>query len=113
MTELPRDIQDLHLAPVALAVEARIAELATLTDAALVRRVALESDLPDWSYEMRTEALVRCVGHLIDLHGWRLAWDDRGIRMLHHGHSLVLGIPDNVRRYAATATGETAAPAAT
>jgi len=62
MTELPHDIADLYLAPVALEVDARITELATLTDEKLAVQVAIESDEPDWSVDLRKVALLRTWG---------------------------------------------------
>lgn len=99
MNELPHDIADLYLAPVALQIESRLAELAELDDKKLALQIALESDEPDWSRDVRAEALLRTVGHLVDLHGWSLSWDERGVRLSHGKHSLVLGVPVNVRRY--------------
>lgn len=99
MTELPRDIGDLYLAPVALALQARIDELADLSDKDLSWRVALESDEPDWTADTRRTALLRTVAHLLDLHGWELTWEERGIRAAHGGHALVLGVPTSFRRY--------------
>lgn len=29
----------------------------------------------------------------IDLHGWTVDWDPRGLRLTHSRHTLVLGIP--------------------
>ena len=104
MTQLPHDIADLYLAPTALAVEARITDLGKLADEKLALQVAMESDEPDWSVDLRTNALLRTVGHLIDLRGWSLSWDDRGIRLSHGKHSLVLGVPANFRRYVEGAT---------
>lgn len=99
MTELPHDVADLYLAPVALQVDARLAELADLTDDKLASRIALDSDQPDWTLELRKEAVLRVVGHLIDLHGWALSWDDRGVRLSHGKHSVVLGTAANVGRF--------------
>jgi hypothetical protein len=99
MTELPHDIADLYLAPVALGVDARIAEMGALTDEKLRVRVAIESDEPDWSADLRKDALLRAVSHLVDLHGWSLSLDERGIRLAHGKHSFVLGAPTNFGRY--------------
>ncbi len=100
MTELPRDITDLYLAPVMLALDARIAELATLGVERLPLQVALGSDAADTTSEVRRDALLRTVSHLVEMHGWVLAWDDaRGIRVTHDKHSLTLGIPDSFRHY--------------
>ena len=99
MSELPHDIADLYLAPVALGLDARIAEMGALTDEKLRVQVAIESDEPDWSADMRKDALLRAVSHLVDLHGWSLSLDERGIRLAHGKHSFVLGAPANFGRY--------------
>jgi hypothetical protein len=99
MTTLPHDLQDLYLAPVALAIDARIAELGRLDDHALALAIALESDVADWTRELREEAVLRTVSHVTDLHGWTVGWDPRGIRLAHEGHSFVLGVPANVVAY--------------
>jgi hypothetical protein len=93
MTTRPHDISDLYLAPVALAVDARLEELGRLDKNALAYEVAVESDLPDVTRRVREEALIRTVTHLIDCHDWELSWDPRGLRLAHDGHSFVLGIP--------------------
>jgi hypothetical protein len=84
---------DLYLAPVVLGVDARIEELGRLDKDRLVYEVALESDEPDFSRDMREEALIRTVTHLIDSHGWEFSWDPRGLRLTHDAHTFVLGIP--------------------
>jgi hypothetical protein len=99
MTERPHDIADLYLAPVVLNLDANIDELAALSDADLAFRVALVSDEPDWTGELRRDAILRAVEHLVEMHGWTLAWDDRGIRASHGRHSLVLGVPASFHRY--------------
>ncbi len=99
MTTLPHDITDLYLAPVVLAVDARIAELGQLDKKDLVYQVALESDTPDFTRQMREDALIRTIIHLIDTHDWEFGWDPRGLRMVHGAHTLVLGIPATFREY--------------
>jgi len=93
MATRPHDIADLYLAPVALAVDARIEELGRLDKEALVYEVGLESDTPDFTRAMREDALIRTVTHLIDLHAWEFSWDPRGLRLTHDEHTFVLGIP--------------------
>jgi hypothetical protein len=93
MPARPHDITDLYLAPVALAVDARITELGRLDKEQLAYEVALESDSPDFTSEMRKEALIRTVTHLIDTHDWEVRWDPRGLRLSHDTHTFVLGIP--------------------
>jgi hypothetical protein len=100
MTELPHDLADLYLAPVVLKLDARIDELAALDDERFAMQVATQSDEPDWTAETRRSAVLRAVAYLVDLHGWTLAWDARGIRVAHGAHSVVLGVPASFHRYA-------------
>jgi hypothetical protein len=93
MATRPHDISDLYLAPVVLAVDARIEELGRLDKDRLANEVALESDFPAWTRGMREEALIRTVTHLIDSHDWEFSWDPRGLRLTHEAHTFVLGIP--------------------
>ena len=93
MATRPHDITDLYLAPVVLAVDARIEELGRLDKSGLAYEVALESDAPDFTRRMREEALIRTVTHLIDSHDWEFSWDPRGLRLAHDAHTFVLGIP--------------------
>ena len=93
MASRPHDITDLYLAPVALAVDARIEELGHLDKNRLAYEVAIESDSPAFTRRMREEALIRTITHLTDRHDWRMSWDPRGLRLIHDGHTFVLGIP--------------------
>jgi hypothetical protein len=93
MATRPHDVSDLYLAPVVLAIDAKIEELAQLDAGQLGYQVALESDTPDVTRRMREDALIRTIEHLIDTHNWALSWDPRGLRLSHDGHALVLGIP--------------------
>ena len=99
MATIPHDMTDLYLAPVVLAVDARIEELGQLDQAGLAYEVALESDSPDFTRRMREEALIRAITHLIDCHGWEFRWDPRGLRLTHDAHTFVLGIPALFREY--------------
>ena len=58
MPNLPHDVSDLYLAPVVLAIDAKLDDLATLEPRPLAQRVAVESNLPDWSREDRERALL-------------------------------------------------------
>jgi hypothetical protein len=89
----------LYLAPLALAVDARIEELGHLDRGGLAYEVAVESDLPDLTRRFREEALIRAVTHLVDRHDWEFSWDPRGLRLTHDEHSLVLGIPAVFLKY--------------
>jgi hypothetical protein len=93
MADRPHDVTDLYLAPVLLAVDARIEQLGKLDKDGLAYDVALASDSPDVTRHMREEALIRTITHLIDTHHWECSWDPRGFRMTHDAHSFVLGIP--------------------
>ncbi len=93
MAARPHDVTDLYLAPVVLAVDARIEELGRLNKEQLAYEVALESDSPDFSRRMRQDALIRTVTHLVDCHGWEFGWDPRGLRLRHDAHTFVLGVP--------------------
>ena len=93
MATRPHDVTDLYLAPVALAVDARIEELGQLDKDELVYEVALDADSPDFTRRMREDGLIRTVTHLIDDHGWEVSWDPRGLRLTHDAHTFVLGAP--------------------
>jgi hypothetical protein len=99
VAHLPHDLQDLYLAPVALAVDSRLEELAQLNGDELAKHVALTSDRPDWSRELRTDALLTAVGHMLDLHEWVLAWDARGLRVEHDEHHFTLGVPPTFAQF--------------
>jgi len=99
MATRPHDIADLYLAPVSLAVDARIEDLARLDRDGLAYEVALESDSPDFTREMREEGLIRTITHLIDTHDWAFSWDARGLRATHDARTFVLGIPAVFRDY--------------
>jgi hypothetical protein len=89
----PHDVTDLYLAPVVLAVDARIEELGQLGKDGLAYEVALDSDSPDFTRRIREDGLIRTVTHMIDCHGWEFSWDPRGLRLTHDAHTFVLGIP--------------------
>jgi hypothetical protein len=99
MARTPHDIPDLYLAPVVLAVDARLAELCLLDAKELAVRVTMEANLPDHTLVFREAALLATVGYLIDTHGWSLTWDARGIRLARGLHSVVLGVPPTFRQY--------------
>jgi hypothetical protein len=99
MAERPHDVTDLYLAPVLLAVDARIEKLGKLDKDDLAYEVALESDIPDITRRMREEGLIATITHLTETHHWEFSWDPRGLRMTHGQHSFVLGIPTVFRDY--------------
>jgi hypothetical protein len=93
MSDRPHDVTDLYLAPVLLAVDARIEELGKLDKGGLAYEVALESDLPGVTRQMRQEALIRAITHMTETHHWAFSWDPRGLRLTHDAHTFVLGLP--------------------
>jgi hypothetical protein len=99
MPTLPHDISDLHLAPVLLALDARIDELGQLDVEQLTWRVALATNGHGWTREERDAELLEAIGHLIDCHDWTLSWDPRGLRLTHGDNSLVLGVPATFAEY--------------
>jgi hypothetical protein len=99
MATRPHDITDLYLAPVALEVDARIEELGRLDKDRLDYEVALESDTPDFTPDMRKDGLIRTITHLIDTHNWTFSWDPRGLRLTHGEHTFVLGVPPVFTEY--------------
>jgi hypothetical protein len=101
VTTAPHDVSDLYLAPLLLALDARLEELGQLDSEDLSRQVALVSDQPDWTRELRESGLLRAVQHFIDCHHWELSWDPRGLRVAHASRHLVLGLPANLVEYLA------------
>lgn len=99
MAAFLHDVTDLHLAPVLLALDARISELALLDGDELVQRVATESDRPNQSADMRRAGLLESVQHFVDMGGWKLAWDPRGMRVKHGRQHVVLGVPPTFQEY--------------
>lgn len=95
----PRGIADLHLAPVAIAYERRIQELAKLNVHKLADRVEIESNRIGLTPKQRQEDLLDAVGRCIDRHGWQTSWDIRGIRLTHGPYSVVLGVPATFNAY--------------
>jgi hypothetical protein len=93
MATRPHDASDLYLAPVMLAVDAKIEELGKLDKSQLAYEVVLETNSLDITRSMREEALIRTITHLIEPHHWEFSWDPRGLRMTHHEHTFVLGVP--------------------
>ena len=99
MPTAPHDLVDLFLAPVALEVDKNINDLGKLDVRGLALRVALESDRPDHTREQRESGLITTITHLVDLRGWQVTWDARGIRLSHAGHTLVLGVPKTFEQF--------------
>jgi hypothetical protein len=99
MATLPHDITDLHLAPLLLSLDRRLEEMGSLTSAELRSQVAVISDQPDWTRELRSAALLVAVGRFLDGHGWTLAHHPRGLQVSHDERCVVLGVPANFEEY--------------
>jgi len=99
MTTVPHGVSDLYMAPVVIAIDARIEQLGKLDLAQLEERVALDSNRPDWSREDRVRGLLESIRHLIDCHRWLLSWNNRGVRLTHGDYSIVLGVPETFFEY--------------
>lgn len=95
----PHDATDLYLAPVTLAVDARLEELAVLSPDELAAEISLTTNLDPRGALERERAVVTTATHPLDLHGWQASLSPRGIRLSHGDHSLVLGLPSNVWEY--------------
>lgn len=91
----PHDRSDLFLAPVALAVDARLGELGQLSLDELNLRVGLAANVDTRFAAERVRGLLHTITHLIEMHEWDAAWDDRGLRVFHGDHTLTLGCPAN------------------
>lgn len=101
MAQRPHDMVDLYLAPVALSVDAALAELADLSDEELAGAVALRTNTEPHTPEERQRAMLEAVTHLVELHGWTAGWADRGLELSHEDHRLVLGVSASVRGFLA------------
>lgn len=96
---LPHNVSDVLLAPVVLHVDARLSEYASMTSEQLRIEIGLSSDKPDRTRSQREAALLTAIAHNQELHGWTAVLDDRGIRLSHADHTLVLGLSASVRDF--------------
>ena len=106
MADRPHDVTDLYLAPVLLAVDAKIEELGKLDKEQLTYEIALESNAADITRHMREGGLIRTLTYLIDTHHWTFSWDPRGLRMTHDSHTFVLGVPPVFLDYLGSASDD-------
>lgn len=95
---LPTDLTDLTLAPVALALSRRLAEVGALVPGELFRAIAASTDhepVPG----RRGELLIQMLRRDVDVREWKLDWSPSGLRMSHHDHELVLGASPFLRDF--------------
>jgi hypothetical protein len=95
----PHDRADLFMAPVLLDVDERINQLAQLDAQGLANRVLVHVNREVASKAERREALMATLMDGLSLHGWRAKWHERGLRLSHGGHSVVLGLGPVLRSY--------------
>jgi hypothetical protein len=98
----PHDPTDLMLSPVALAIDERIEEFASMDSTELDKRIVWETNMEARTAEEAGRALVASLTYLLDTHGWEVSWDARGVRLHHDNNHVVLGVPDNLMDYVAT-----------
>jgi hypothetical protein len=99
MSAKPRDLKDLFLAPVALAVEENLSRLSELSKADIILRIGLETDMRLDTPEAREDALLKSATHLVDMHGWSAKLTDRGVQLSNDNHFLTLGLGPNLSRF--------------
>jgi hypothetical protein len=99
MARAPHDLADLRLAPVALALDEQIEAYSGLDAAELLRRVSLETNREPRTADERRSCLIESVTRFIDLHGWEVSWDPRGLEIRHGDHRLVLGVSEDLRSF--------------
>lgn len=99
---LPHDVTDLQLAPVALALDQELELLGRLDGEQLLNHLLIAADRSpgDAKDQAEREAmLVSVLTQFVDLHGWEVSCDPRGLRLTHRDHRIVLGVPDSVREF--------------
>ena len=95
----PRDRTDLYLAPTLLALEERLEQLAPLNPGALAFEIILVTNEEPRDRAERAAMVLEVLGTGLDLHGWSLSLEPRGLRVDHAGRGVVLGLPTNIRDY--------------
>ena len=99
MQQMPHDVTDLVLAPVALQIDERLDRLGALDTDELLFLLALETDRDAHTLDQRRSLLLETLGRDVDTRGWELDWDPRGLRLRHEGRGLVLGLPPKVKAF--------------
>ena len=98
-TRAPRDRIDLYLAPVALALDSWLDTWGDLPEADLNGRISLATNDEPRTAPERQLAVTNSIAHEIELHGWEVHLVPRGVRLHHGANELVLGLPENLKRY--------------
>jgi hypothetical protein len=99
VTTRPHDLTDLHLAPVAITLDSRLNDLCATPSDQLAGLVELRTTQRPESHDERRDAMLKTITHAMDTRGWTASWHERGLAISHAQHSLVLGIPANIKAY--------------
>lgn len=99
MPTFPHDVTDLALAPVVLAVDTQLESFSAMDQEEIAMRIALETNRQPRNLGQRRDALMETVLRFIDMHGWQVAWSDRGLRLMNDLHTVTLGLPASLRTY--------------
>lgn len=97
----PHNLGDLYLAPVALRVDAELARLGALSADDLLFELVVDTNREPVSAADRQQLLVEHLTQTLELHGWQLAWGERGLVVSHGDNDLTLGISEVTRDYLA------------
>lgn len=99
MALMPHDTADLALAPIVLHLEHEIGTFSGLRPDEVVRRIAIDAGATPGTFHARREALLRTLTQFVDLHGWKVAINDRGLRVSHRQNAVTIGFPKSLRTY--------------
>lgn len=97
----PHNLGDLYLAPVALRVDAELARLGALSADDLLFDLVVDTNREPVSAADRQRLLIEHLTQTLELHGWQLAWGERGLVVSHGENDLTLGISDVMHDYLA------------
>ncbi len=99
MSIRPHDVTDLYLSPVALELDRRLQAMTARAPHDLDVEVALSTNSEPTIASSRAALMLAHLTRQIELHGWQVSWEDRGLGLRHGEHMLTLGLPDSVRQY--------------
>lgn len=99
MVTLPKDRTDLQLAPLILALDRRLDEFELFDLGELEQRVRLDTGKSAIGRTARRAAVLGSLTSGLDMHGWTITWNGRGLRVLHQHHHVTLGVPGTFTAY--------------
>ena len=99
MSEKPRDIADLYFAPVVLELDSRLERFGAMSEEEFRLDIILETNREPKTSEQRRGLVLETLVRNTELHGWKVSWDARGLRISHDEHAVVLGLPPNMWDY--------------